>query len=787
MRKELWNGFVREKKVCIQVLLIALTIFLGLSGTSFAKEQRKDEREKPAHVTMNFKDADLHVVTKFMSELTGKNLLLAPDVKGKVTVLSPKEVSIDEAYRIFVSALEVHGFTVIESGSITKIVPTASAKTKGIKTANWRSKTSPDRTAPKLIPQDEEPRRDDEEKPSYITMNFKDVDLHVLTKFMSELTGKNFLLDPSVKGNVTVLSPKKVSIEEAYRVFLSVLDVHGFTAIESGSIIKIVPTASAKTKGMETFSRRFETSPDKMVTQLIPLKEADAALLGKLLLPLVEKSGLLVPYDATNTLIAIDSHSNVNRLLKIIEDLDVPGAEDIRVFPLVHLRADDLSKNLLKLYEKRGGKPGAEGVKMIADERTNSLVVLASAPVIKKVEALVESLDREQARPREKVHLYMLENAVAEDLAKVLTQLPGKGAKEEKDKAAPPTPAPLSKDIQISADKSTNTLIIVADKDEYLILEDIIRRLDRRRTMVYVEALIMEVSATRALDLGVQWRIGNEYDGGFGSGKSGGVWLGNFVGPENLIDNFASAGALPQGFAVGVIGRGITLGSVTFPTIGAFVRAVQSDTDFNVISTPQVLTLDNEEALIEIGENIPFVTRVDQGTSALDRNIQSFEYKDVGIKLKITPQINNQRFVRLKVEESVKSVINRTALGGTVLAPTTTFRNAKTSISVKDGETAVIGGLIEKRLDRGQTQLPCLGSIPVFGWLFKEISDSDSKTNLLVFLTPRIVENSEEGKALTDMKRQGIDGDIEKAAKKRAADKIRNLGSMDESNPESNE
>jgi general secretion pathway protein D len=381
----------------------------------------------------------------------------------------------------------------------------------------------------------------------------------------------------------------------------------------------------------------------------------------------------------------------------------------------------------------------------------------------------VDKLDQRQVRPRENIHIYPLQNAVAENLAKVLMEIPGKGTKDEKAKAAP-----VSKDVQISADKATNMLVIIAEPEEYAILEEIIRKLDEPRTMVYIEALILEVSASKALDLGVEWRIGNEYDGGFGAGKSGGVWFGGSRGGDTSnADSFASGGGLPLGFVAGVIGRGITLGSITFPTISAFVRAVKTDSDFNVISTPQILTLDNEEASIEVGKNIPFVTQVVESSQVTDRPIQNFQYKDVGVTLKVTPLINEDGYIRLKVEESVKAVISQTALGGTVLAPTTTYRTAKTSITVKDGETAVIGGLIETRLDRGTTQTPCLGNIPAFGWLFKTTSDRDEKTNLMVFLTPRVTRSAEEVKKIYDQKRGYMDKENERALKANEEEYIR--------------
>jgi general secretion pathway protein D len=596
---------------------------------------------------------------------------------------------------------------------------------------------------------------------AYVTMNFKDVDLHVFIKFISELSGKNFLIDPNVRGTVTIISPQRVTVDEVYRVFLSVLEVNGFTTLDAGQVIKIIPTAAAKTKATDTvLQRRVGPEEDKIITQLIPLKYADASFLGKLMASLVERTGLLIPYQETNTIIVIDTQSNINRLVRIIKELDVPGEEEIWVVALKHAKADDLAKKILAvLQEKRvAGGPAVQELKIMADERTNSLVALAVPPQMARIRLLVERLDQSLTRSRENIHIYPLQNAVAENLANVIAEIPGKGTKDEKVQAPP-----ISKDVQITADKATNSLVIIAEPEEYAILLDVIKKLDQPRAMVYVEALIMEVSATKAMDLGVEWRLGNEYDGGFGEGLPGGVWFGGARGDTTTANEIISTGTLPAGFVAGVIGRGITLGNITFPTIASFVRAVKTDSDFNIISTPQILTLDNEEASIEVGQTIPFVTRVDLGDQVTSRAIQSFDYKDVGVTLKVTPQINEQGFIRLQVEESIKAVLSQTALGGTVLAPTTAYRTAKTSINVQAGETAVIGGLIATTLDRGKTQTPCIGNVPAFGWLFKSTSDRDDKTNLMVFLTPHVIRDTEDARGIYGIKRDYMDTEAERA------------------------
>ncbi|RJR33302.1 MAG: type II secretion system protein GspD [Desulfobacteraceae bacterium] len=621
-------------------------------------------------------------------------------------------------------------------------------------------------------------------KGDLITMNFRDVDLHVLVKFMSDLMGKNFVIEPNVKGTMTILSQEKITPEEAYQVFLSTLDVYGLAAVPSGKVIKIIQASDAKAKGVETFVRSTPRVPgDKIVTQILPLKNGDAADMARLLAPLVPKSGLMVPYTETNTLILIDTESNIRRLTQILSELDVPDSKgSVHIFELENASAKKLAPRVSQLFQSRrvgisgaGAAAGAgEQVKIFPDERTNSLVVMAPAAQVAEIRQLLERLDRKTDRQSGNARILTLKYAKAEDLAKMLTEIPAKGgerAGDDKDKGKSATP--LSKEVQIYPDKATNSLVIIAEQEEFDFLEDIIRRLDIPRTMVFVEALIMEVSAAKSLDLGVEWFAAQDYNGGFRPGSSGGMVLGGSPGGAEAAA-MASA-VIPSGLSIGVVGRAITMGNVVFPNFSAFVRAVQSDTNFNILSTPQILTLDNAEAVIEVGQNIPFVTRVDQPSQVTERAIQTFEYKDVGVSLKVTPQINEDRTVRLKVEQSIKSVVERTALGGTVLAPTTTFRRAKTDITVNDGDTAVIGGLIENRMDRGNTQTPCLGGIPGLGWLFKSVSDHDEKTNLLVFLSPRIVENQEAGRRLYEQKQAQIDQTLEEARKRQQQEKIRRM------------
>jgi general secretion pathway protein D len=596
---------------------------------------------------------------------------------------------------------------------------------------------------------EKKPLKKQEPDTRYVTIDFDNVDIGLFIKFISELTGKNFVVDKAVRGKVTIISPTKISVKEAYKVFESVLDVHGFTTVPAGSIIKIVPAVHARSKNIETRLREEGISPeDKVVTQLIPLAYANPDELKKLFAPLISKSSLIVSYRPTRMLIVTDVFSNIKRLLKIIEAIDVKGiGEEISVIPLEHATASKLSKPLISIFQKAPsrrikGVPLAPVLRIMPDERTNSLIILATEDDTLRLKKLIRLLDKEIPRGEGDIHVYYLQNADAEDLVKVLVALPS----EEKKQAVKGKAPVISEELQIVADKATNSLVIRAKKHDYLILKDIIKKLDIPRTMVYIEALIMEVNVDKEFKLGVEW-LGMEdftYHGKTGGFFSGSGGIGDYSSTKGL-----SGGSLPSGFSLGVVGEAITIGNVIFPNIAAILQAYQKDSDVNILSTPQILTTDNEEAEIKVGENVPYLTKEATG----EQTYQTYEYRDVGVTLKITPQINQERFVRLNIFQE-----NITLKKGTEeFRPTTLKRSAETTVIVKDKNTVVIGGIIGESTEKGTYQVPCLGDIPGLGLLFKSKSRTQNKTNLFVFLTPHIIENSIEAQKIYDEKREEID------------------------------
>jgi len=592
----------------------------------------------------------------------------------------------------------------------------------------------------------------------YVTIDFDNVDITLFIKFISELTGRNFIIDNAVKGKVTIVSPTKISVEEAFKVFESVLEVHGYTTVPAGSIIKIVPAIQARTKNIETKLRHEAITPeDKVVTQLIPLEYADPDELRKLFSPLISKNSVIISYAPTRLLIVTDVLSNIKRLLRIVKAVDVVGiGEEVSVIPIDYATASELSKSLTSIFQTQvrrkttKGAPVSNVIRIVADERTNSLIILATEDDTLKMRELVRLLDKPVPRGEGDIHVYYLQNANAEDLAQVLTALPSKETKAETKGKAPV----ISKEVQIVADKATNSLVITAKKQDYFVLEDIIRKLDIPRSMVYIEALIMEVNVDKEFRLGVEW-LGMEdftYDS-----KTGGVFSG-YGGSETYANlSGLTSGVPPSGFSLGVIGETITIGDIVFPNLGAVLQAYQQDSDVHIISTPQILTTDNEEAEIKVGENVPYLTKEATG----DQEYQTYEYKDVGVTLKITPQINQERFVRLKIFQEVVKLKK----GTEEYRPTTLKRSAETTVIVKDNNTVVIGGIIGESTESATYKVPCLGDIPGLSWLFKSLSRSRNKTNLFVFLTPYIIEKPIEADKIYQDKKKEIESIKEGAVK----------------------
>ncbi|MGA1791465.1 MAG: type II secretion system secretin GspD [bacterium] len=589
-----------------------------------------------------------------------------------------------------------------------------------------------------------------------VTLDFNNVDIKLVIKFMSDLLGKNFLIDDNVKGNVTIISPQAVPVDEAYRVFESILEVKGFAAIPSGSIIKIVPTRDAFSKNIETRTesqvKRIKPE-DTYITQLIPIEHADVNEIKTVVSSLISKETKLITYGPTNTLILTDTLSSIDRLVKIIKEIDVPSEETrIEIVALQYAAPDVIANEVLKAIgdqkltravgrSKRRTVVPKEATKMkiIPDERTGSLIVVAQEEEMETVLELIEMLDIPTPRGKDNIRVRALKNSKAEDVAKVLGNIISQQRAQAKKGGA--EAAPLIEGSQVTADKATNSLIITAPPQDYEILSRIIDELDVMRTQVLVEALIAEVTFGKQKELGVEWRAGVEKITSDGSGSEYQGFGGTSFGQIASVQSGVISGDLPQGMFLGVAKGTIKVGGIEFPNVAALIRAYQRDQDVNILSTPHILTTDNEEAKIHVGQSISYPR------SEISNNIttQSYIYKDVGITLKLTPYINPDGYVKLEISLKIDNVI----AGSSTDAPWTTKREAETTVVVRDQQTVVIGGLLKDDQSDTYNRVPCLGEIPLLGWLFRSMAKRKDKTNLQVFLTPHIIRTPEDLLALT--------------------------------------
>ncbi len=593
-----------------------------------------------------------------------------------------------------------------------------------------------------------------------VTMDFNDVDINVFIKYISELTGKNFVVDREVKGRVTILSPVGVSSAEAYSIFQSVLEVNGYAAVPSGSVVKIVPSVQARSKNIATY-RDGDLLPaeDRIITRIVRLNHAGADEVRAMLTPLVPKTSVMVSHADSGIITITDYQSNIKRLLEIIRSVDVPArAEELAIIPLKHASAAGAARVVEQLFAQDGpAQPGQRPglIKVTPYDRANSLVVYAPPAAISRIRAAVAKLDVDASAQPEQVQVLTLQHARAEELVKVLMDLPrqdsaaaaaGQNAAGADKALARPV---LTGDINIVADVETNSLVINGPREEFEAVAAIVKQLDVPRRMIYLEALIMEVQADKDFSIGVQWGGTGTFDGGDGTLHTG--FSGNPDDPYNVIRGVtADPAILPAGFTLGVLKQGIEIGGITFPNLGAVLNAYKHDKDINVIATPQILTTDNKKASIKVGENVPYI--VSKNTSEALQDYTNYEYKDVATTLAITPQINQADVVRMDI--GVEVIKLKELNNGN---PTTFTRTADTTVVVRNEQTVVIGGMIGQDTSTGEYKVPLLGDIPGLGWLFKSKGDLEKKTNLFIFITPHIMENPAELSRVFEEKRAEVE------------------------------
>jgi len=570
-----------------------------------------------------------------------------------------------------------------------------------------------------------------------VTLNLKDADITSVIGTVAEITGKNFIIDPRVKGKVTIISTRPLAADEVYQVFLSVLTVHGFAAIPDKNVIKIVPEVTAKQNAIPNVDDRRPGRGDQYVTRVIQVTNVAAAQLVPILRPLLPQEAHLAAYPGSNVLIASASAANLERLVNIIQRIDLSGDAEIEVIQLQHASAEEIVRILSSLIvdaAKAAQQPG-EAPRLGADLRTNSVLLSGDRGSRLRLRALISHLDTPMERSGNTQVIY-LRYAKAKELAPVLTGIAG-GMTQKGTAAAPADKAADSLNIQ--ADESVNALVISAPPDIMGNLERVIRRLDIRRSQVIVEAVIAEVTDEKARELGVQWLFD-------GSADNKPVGIVNFAGSGSGLSNLA---ATPPGVGDGllaVVGDTATSGGTR---IGALLRALSGDVNTNILSTPSLVTLDNEEAEIVVGQNVPFITgsytSTGTGSSTPSNPFQTISRQDVGLSLKIKPQINEGDTVRLEIAQEVSSISSATTGAADIV---TNKRSIKTSVLVDSGEVLVLGGLIDDQLVENDQKVPGLGDIPILGYLFSYKKTTTVKRNLMVFIHPTILRNARDSLAI---------------------------------------
>jgi general secretion pathway protein D len=617
-----------------------------------------------------------------------------------------------------------------------------------------------------------------------VTLNFVNADIEAVVKAVAEMTGRNFVLDPRVKGVINIVSARPVPTSLVYPTLLSALRLQGFTAIETDGLTKIVPEADAKQHATPVTVGGIgaEAGGDRLVTEVYVLKSESAVQLVNVLRPLITPNNSIAAVPTGNALVITDYADNLKRIDRIIASLDVPPAGEPIIVPLRYASAIDLVQMLSRLLADAGVAPGAapdpqQRVSLVADPRSNSVLVRADNPIrLARVRALIEQLDT-PGRAGGNIFIIYLKNAEAVRVAQTLRGLLT-GSADTSSGGAPTTPVALTSSLSaiggaqgtptptiaptayagagtaafsaggvtIQADAANNALVVMAPEPLYNNIRAIVEKLDTRRAQVFVEALIVEVSADRASEFGIQWQYLQPNSAGTYVG--GGTNFGTRGSGTNIIDTSANFGSAGQGLNLGLIRGTITIpGLGTITNLALLVRALQGDNTANILSTPNLLMLDNEESKIIVGQNVPFITGqyAQTGSASSVTPFQTIERKDVGVTLRVKPQITEGGSVRLAVYEEVSSVSDTTNPAGIIINK----RSLESTVLVEDGQIIVLGGLIQDSQSDGTQKLPFLGDIPIAGALFRYDTRTRSKTNLMVFLRPTIVRNGAISGALT--------------------------------------
>ncbi len=583
-----------------------------------------------------------------------------------------------------------------------------------------------------------------------ITPNYKDADLAQIVEAVSEITGKNFIVDPRVRAQVTMLSHTPMTPDAFYQAFLAILQVHGFVAVPAGKIIKIIPDANARQVPGDDLPDRISSSSDEIVTEVIAVKNVSAAQLVPVLRPLIPQYGHFTAYPGSNMLIISDRANNVNRIVRIIQRIDQSGDEEVDVMPLEHASAAEVVRVVNSLYPAQAAEGGA-GARMVADERTNSVLISGEKSQRLRIKALVAHLDTPLESGGDTQVRY-LRFADAEKLAAKLkeqatvTAATTQGAAPAGGAAA--AAAQVDKNITIWAEPETNALVITAPPKVMRALMTVIDKLDIRRAQVLLESILVEVSADKTVDLGVNWAIDGSQDSNAVGGFIQPIGGTSIVDLARAINDPSTATSVPTGLSVGV-GRIMDSGT----NFAAILRALRTDSDNNIIATPQIVTMDNQEAEIKVAQEVPFLTGQYANTGSQVPGVnpfQTIQREEVGNILKITPSIASEGdLVILKISQEASNVA---ANSFNAVDLVTNKRTITTNVLIEDGGIIVLGGLIADQVTGSEQRVPILGHIPLIGELFRVRNTQRHKSNLMFFIRPKILRDGVQTAVETNTK-----------------------------------
>lgn len=609
-----------------------------------------------------------------------------------------------------------------------------------------------------------------------VTLNFANTEIDAVIRAIAQFTGKSFIVDPRVKGTLNLTIDQPLTPDQAMAALSAALRLQGITLVESGGVVRVVPEADAKLQGGAVQSGRAGGGArgDELVTQVFRLNYESAANIVQVLRPLIAPNNTINAYPANNTIVVTDYGENVRRIARIIAAIDTPAGSEIDLVQLKYAIASDIAVLLGRMLDAAAqGADASQRVTVLAEPSSNSLLIRSASPSrANLVRTLIAKLDQPSAAAGN-IHVVSLKNAEAARLARTLLGVggsdsaagglsqsptppsfqtaarpPGSPQPAQTSGAAPTSAAPVSGQVggaHVQADPTTNTLIITAPDAVYRQLRAVIDKLDVRRSQVFIESLIVEVTSDQAAEFGIQWQggLGNASAGG-GPGAIGGTNFG--VAGQNILSVAQNPATVGTGLNIGIARGQITLPGVgTITNLQFLARALETNNKANILSTPNILTLDNEEARIIIGQNVPFITgQFTSSASAAINPFQTIERKDVGLTLRVRPQISEGGTIKMVIYQEVSSIQDQTNPAGII----TNLRAIETNVLVDDGNIVVLGGLVQDTVSSTMEKVPLLGDIPLLGNLFRFETRKHSKTNLMVFLRPFIVRDEATARSL---------------------------------------